>query len=157
MARAAGGGSGAGRRRARPFVDVDDIADVAVAALTAHGTSAQLYELTGPRLLTFARGGRGDRRATGGDGSVLPIPVDEHAAGTREQGVPADVVELLKKLFSEVLDGRNAHLADGVQRALGREPRDFDFARRAGRRASGRAGGGGLSAHSGALSSECQR
>jgi hypothetical protein len=29
-----------------------------------------------------------------------------------------------------VLDGRNAHLTDGVQRALGREPRDFaDYAR----------------------------
>ena len=33
-------------------------------------------------------------------------------------------------LFGEVLDGRNAYLADGVQQALGRAPRDFaDFAR----------------------------
>jgi len=33
-------------------------------------------------------------------------------------------------LFTTVLDGRNAHLTDGVQRALGREPRDFgDFTR----------------------------
>ena len=40
------------------------------------------------------------------------------------------MVELLTYLFSEVLDGRNAHLADGVQRALGREPRDFsDYVR----------------------------
>jgi len=39
-------------------------------------------------------------------------------------------VWLVKYLFTEVLDGRNAHLADGVQRALGREPKDFaDFAR----------------------------
>jgi hypothetical protein len=31
-----------------------------------------------------------------------------------------------------VLDGRNAYLTDGVQRALGRAPRDFaDYARRA--------------------------
>jgi hypothetical protein len=28
-------------------------------------------------------------------------------------------------VFAEVLDGRNAYLADGVQRALGRPPRDF--------------------------------
>ena len=41
-------------------------------------------------------------------------------------------LELLTYLFTEVLDGRNAHLADGVQRALGREPRDFgDYARAA--------------------------
>ena len=39
--------------------------------------------------------------------------------------MPGDVIELLTYLFAEVLDGRNAHLADGVQRALGREPRDF--------------------------------
>jgi hypothetical protein len=41
------------------------------------------------------------------------------------------VIELLTYLFTTVLDGRNARLADGVQRALGREPRDFaEFARR---------------------------
>jgi uncharacterized protein YbjT (DUF2867 family) len=37
-----------------PFIDADDIADVAVAALTEDGHIGQLYELTGPRLLTFA-------------------------------------------------------------------------------------------------------
>jgi DNA-binding CsgD family transcriptional regulator len=44
--------------------------------------------------------------------------------------MPAEFVRLLTYLFTEVLDGRNAHLTDGVQRALGREPRDFaDHAR----------------------------
>ena len=37
-----------------PFVDADDIADAAVAALTDDKHAGQLYELTGPRLLTFA-------------------------------------------------------------------------------------------------------
>jgi hypothetical protein len=42
------------------------------------------------------------------------------------------MIGLLRYLFTEVLDGRNATLADGVQRALGREPRDFaDYARAA--------------------------
>jgi hypothetical protein len=36
-----------------------------------------------------------------------------------------DTLALLSYLFSEVLDGRNARLADGVQRALGRPGRDF--------------------------------
>jgi hypothetical protein len=41
-------------------------------------------------------------------------------------------VELLTYLFTEVLDGRNARLTDGVRRALGRKPRDFaDYAREA--------------------------
>jgi hypothetical protein len=39
-------------------------------------------------------------------------------------------VTLLTYLFTEVLDGRNAHLTDGVRRALGREPKDFsDYVR----------------------------
>ncbi len=60
----------------------------------------------------------------------MPISVEEHAAAAAEQGVPSEVIELLTYLFGEVLDGRNAHLADGVQRALGREPRDFrEYAR----------------------------
>jgi hypothetical protein len=54
--------------------------------------------------------------------------VEEHrksGVARPQQGVPDDVVDLLTYLFSEVLDGRNAHLADGVERALGRQPRDF--------------------------------
>jgi hypothetical protein len=56
--------------------------------------------------------------------------MEQLTAVLAEQDVPAEVVGLLRYLFNEVLDGRNAELADGVQRALGREPRDFaDFAR----------------------------
>ena len=60
----------------------------------------------------------------------MPISIEENAAAAAEHGVPREVIDLLTYLFSEVLDGRNAHVADGVQRALGREPRDFaDYAR----------------------------
>ncbi len=113
-----------------PFVDAADIADVAVAALTDDRHVGALYELTGPRLLTFADAVEEISRAAGREVRYLPVSIEEHAAGAAEQGVPGDVVELLTYLFSEVLDGRNAHLADGVQRAVGREPRDFaDYAR----------------------------
>lgn len=40
-------------------------------------------------------------------------------------GSSHDVVWMLDHLFSTVLDGRNAHRTDGVQRALGRDPNDF--------------------------------
>ena len=113
-----------------PFVDADDIADVAVAALTDDRHIGQVYELTGPRLLTFADAVNEIGRATGREIRYVPVSVEDYAAAAAEQGVPGDVIELLAYLFSEVLDGRNAHLADGVQRALGREPRDFsDYAR----------------------------
>ena len=113
-----------------PFVDADDIADVAVAALTEDGHVGETYELTGPRLLTFADAVGEIARATGREIRYLPVSIEDFAAGLEEQAVPGEWIELLVYLFHEVLDGRNAHLVDGVQRALGREPRDFaDYAR----------------------------
>jgi uncharacterized protein YbjT (DUF2867 family) len=113
-----------------PFVDVDDLADVAVAALTDDRHIGQVYELTGPRLLTFEEAVEEIAQAVGREISYVPISISEFAAATAEQGVPREFIDLLTYLFGEVLDGRNAHLADGVQRALGREPKDFaDFAR----------------------------
>jgi uncharacterized protein YbjT (DUF2867 family) len=114
-----------------PFVDAEDIADVATAALTENGHAGELYELTGPRLVTFAEAVGEIADASGRAVRFVPVSIDQFAAGLAEQGVPADVVGLLTYLFTEVLDGRNAKLADGVQRALGREPGDFrDYARR---------------------------
>jgi uncharacterized protein YbjT (DUF2867 family) len=113
-----------------PFIDVDDIADVAVAALTDDRHIGQVYELTGPRLLTIAEAVQEIARAASREIRYVPISVDEYTSMLTEYGLPADFVWLLRYLFTEVLDGRNAHLADGVQRALGRPPRDFaDFAR----------------------------
>jgi uncharacterized protein YbjT (DUF2867 family) len=113
-----------------PFVDADDIADVAVAALTDESHVGQVYELTGPRLLTFADAVGEIAQATGNEIRYKPVSIGEFAASLDEQGVPGEWIELLFYLFQEVLDGRNAHLADGVQRALGRKPKDFaDYAR----------------------------
>jgi uncharacterized protein YbjT (DUF2867 family) len=113
-----------------PFLDADDIADVAVAALTDKGHAGQLYELTGPRSLTFAEAAKEIAEAASRKVRYVPVSLEEHAAEATEHGVPAEVVELLTYLFSEVVDGRNADTTDGVRRALGREPRDFrDYAR----------------------------
>ncbi len=113
-----------------PFVDADDIADVAVAALTEVGHAGQVYELTGPRALTFAQAVGEIANATGRSLSYTRVSMDDYAAVAAGLDVPDDVIWLLRYLFTEVLDGRNIGLADGVQRALGREPRDFgEFAR----------------------------
>src|ERR687889_2511834 len=113
-----------------PFVDADDIADVAVAALTEDGHAGQLYELTSPRLLTFEEAVGEIAKATGREIRFVPVSLEEYESMLAEADVPPEVVSALTYLFGEVLDGRNAHLADGVQRALGREPRDFrDYGR----------------------------
>ncbi|MER7129656.1 NAD(P)H-binding protein [Streptosporangium saharense] len=113
-----------------PFVDAEDIADVATAALTEDGHVGEVYELTGPRLLTFADAVAAIAEASGREVTLTGISAEDYAAALLAEGVPAEVVELLTYLFTTVLDGRNAHLGDGVQRALGRRPRDFaDYAR----------------------------
>lgn len=112
-----------------PFVDADDIADVAIAALTDDRHIGQLYELTGPRLLTFAEAAAEIGRATGRNIRYVQVSADQYADALKEIGLPADFQWLVNYLFATVLDGRNAHLTDGVQRALGRAPRDFkDYA-----------------------------
>ena len=112
-----------------PFIDVDDIADVAVAALTEEGHEYEIYEVTGPRLMTFADAAREISRAVGREVEFVQIPRDAFNESIRESGVPDEYAWLLNYLFETVLDGRNAYVCDGVQRALGRPPKDFsDFA-----------------------------
>ncbi|CCH52869.1 Prestalk A differentiation protein A [Fibrisoma limi BUZ 3] len=114
-----------------PFIDTDDIADVAVAALTENGHDGQLYELTGPRLLTFKNIVEEISRATGRKIHYEPISIDAYKSAMVEHGVPQEYVDLLTYLFTVVLDGRNASVADGVERALGRQPIDFsEYARK---------------------------
>ena len=112
-----------------PFVDCDDIADVAVAALTEPGHAGEVYEVTGPRLLTFSEVAGELSRAAGRSIEYVRIPHDAFVSGVEKSGAPKEVVWMMDYLFATVLDGRNAHLTDGVQRALGRPPKDFaDYA-----------------------------
>jgi uncharacterized protein YbjT (DUF2867 family) len=112
-----------------PFVDADDIADVVVAALTDDRHVGQLYELTGPRLLGFEDAVAEIAAAAGRDISFVSVSIDDYVAMLKEYGLPDDFIWLLNHLFTEVL-GSKAQLGDGVQRALGRQPRDLtDYAR----------------------------
>lgn len=113
-----------------PFVDADDIADVAVAALTEDGHAGQLYEVTGPRLWTFADAVAEIARVTRRDIRYVQVPIEAYAAALERAQLPPEFVTLITYLFAEVLDGRNASVTDGVTRALGRPPRDFaDYVR----------------------------
>ncbi len=110
-----------------PFVDVDDIADVAAAALTEDGHVGRLYELTGPELLTFPTALDVIAVAAQRPARFVPIELEQFAAA-----VPQEYAGFLTYLFTDVLDGSNATLADGVQEALGRPARPFrEYARKA--------------------------
>ena len=112
-----------------PWVDADDIADVAVAALTEPGHVGELYELTSPQLYTLTDIAAEISKASGREVRYVPVSVDDYAAAAADQGAPEELVGFLTYLFSEVF-GHNAYTADGVHRALGRPARDFaTFAR----------------------------
>src|ERR671910_2938736 len=70
-----------------PFLDADDIADVAVAALTEERHSGQLYELTGPRSLTFAEAAGEIAEAAGREVRYVPVSLEKHAAEAAGHGV----------------------------------------------------------------------
>ena len=116
---------------AEPIIDIDDIADVAVAALTEQGHKGELYEVTGPRLMTFAEMASDLSRAIGQEVRHIPITFEDFHANIAQAGGDF-VADVFTAIARETLDGRNARTTDGVRRALGREPRDFaDFAQRA--------------------------
>jgi uncharacterized protein YbjT (DUF2867 family) len=113
-----------------PFVDADDVADVVVAALTDERHQGRVYELTGPRLWTFAEAVAEVARVTGRDILYTELSSEAYVSMLRRADVPPVFVSLLAYLFAEVLDGRNAIVTDGVMQALGRPPRDFtDYVR----------------------------
>ncbi|EDY55352.1 MULTISPECIES: NAD(P)H-binding protein [Streptomyces] len=116
-----------------PFVDVRDIGDVVVAAL-AWGDRyvGDTITVSGPRLLTFGEAVAEIAKAAGRELTYRAVSPEQYGENLLAFGVPADEVEALIEAFTQLLDGRNAHLSDGVQQVLGREPRDFtDFAREA--------------------------
>jgi uncharacterized protein YbjT (DUF2867 family) len=107
-----------------PIIDIDDIADVVVAALTEDGHTGQLYEVTGPRLMSFAEMARVLSQATGRPIQHVPISFDDFHANIAASGGEF-VADVFTAIARETLDGRNAQTTDGVKRALARKPRDF--------------------------------
>ncbi|MEU8978153.1 NAD(P)H-binding protein [Streptomyces sp. NPDC048309] len=116
-----------------PFIDVRDIADVVVAALTTGDRYVgQELAISGPRLMTFREAVAEISAATGGELTYVPVTARQYGDNLAGFGVPPDEVDFLVELFESLLDGRNSYLSDGVRQILGREPRDFtDFAREA--------------------------
>ncbi|GAA1935795.1 NAD(P)H-binding protein [Kitasatospora viridis] len=114
---------GAGRT---PFVDAEDIAEVAAAALTDDRHAGQTYDLTGPRELGFAEAVELITAATGRTVRHLDVSPEAYTEQLVAHGAPVAVARTLTGLLTQVREGRNPGAADGVQRALGRPARSFE-------------------------------
>lgn len=114
-----------------PFIDADDIADVAVAALTQPGHAGRLYELTGPESISFPQATAAIAEATGREIVFVTISPEDLRAGMDQAGVDAPTIDLVLYLFRELMDGRNQQPTGDVQLVLGRPGRRFiDYVRR---------------------------
>ncbi|MBY5407997.1 NmrA family NAD(P)-binding protein [Rhizobium leguminosarum] len=114
-----------------PFIDADDIADAAVAALTDPSHRNKTYELTGPRALTFRQAVAEIAQATGRPIEYEQVSMADFTSGLAAAGLPQGLIDLLEELFGQVLDGRNASTMGGVAEILGRPATDFSqYARR---------------------------
>jgi uncharacterized protein YbjT (DUF2867 family) len=114
-----------------PFVDVDDVAEVAVASLMDPRHIGATHELTGPRLLTFAEAANEIAAVTGRPIQYLPLTVEDWRAAA-SSSLPPGYLDPLTELLTSILDGHNGYLDDGVARVLGRPARDFgDYVRQA--------------------------
>ncbi|WP_370349086.1 NAD(P)H-binding protein [Catenulispora sp. EB89] len=109
-----------------PFLDAEDIADVATAALTEDGHAGQAYDLTGPRAIGFGEAAELIAKASGKPLQYLDITPEEYLEQQVSAGVPQSAAERMTRLVTMGRDGAAAGLADGVERALGRSPRRFE-------------------------------
>lgn len=119
---------------AEPFVDVEDIADVAVAALLGSGHRGKVYELTGPRLMTFHEVAAELTAAAGRPIAYVPTTAREFADALGAM-MPPEEATFFGELFPYLLDGHNQSLTSTVEVLLGRKARDFrDYAKGAAER-----------------------
>lgn len=108
-----------------PFVDADDIADVAVAALTDQKHSGKIYELTGADLMSFQSATSQIAAALNRTIAYTEISMQDYVAALKSYQLPDDYIELIQYLFTEVLDGRNESLTSDIENVLGRKPTTF--------------------------------
>lgn len=111
-----------------PYVDTEDIADVAVEALLNDKHNGNIYQLTGPRLLTFKDVIDEISEATKREIVFTSISLTAYVKAMKEQGVPENFVWLVEYLFSEVLGNPIiSEITNDIEHVLGRKPIDFSY------------------------------
>ena len=108
-----------------PFIDVDDIAAVVYQCLTNSQLKNQLFEVTGPELLTFQDCVKIISDVTKRPIEFVPINVEGFLKDFKMQNMPEAVMWLMNELFTVVMDGRNSCTVNGVEKALGRPAISF--------------------------------
>ncbi|KXX66859.1 SDR family oxidoreductase [Flammeovirga sp. SJP92] len=109
-----------------PFVDAEDIAEVATTALLDEHYNGQIIEVTGPELLTFKDIVQTIGKVSNRDLIFHEITLDQYVEGMKQIQLPNDVIWLIEYLFSHVLTNpKNQIVSRDVEKVLGRKARSF--------------------------------
>jgi uncharacterized protein YbjT (DUF2867 family) len=109
-----------------PFIDAEDIAEVASAALTEDHHRGRIYQLTGPRAISFGEAADLIGKATGRTIRYADVAPEAHIERQVANGIPPDIARLLTGILVAIRDGSAPEATDGVERALGRAARPFE-------------------------------
>lgn len=108
------------------FIHPDDIADVAMAALTTRDHDGQSLVITGPEALSY-----GEMAATIGVAIGKQVRFEEISDNQAHAGVvtwagKGRYADALVDIWRAVREGRLAMVSDGVKQVIGRRPISFD-------------------------------
>ncbi|MFC9064791.1 NmrA family NAD(P)-binding protein [Streptomyces harbinensis] len=110
-----------------PFVDIEDLADAAVAVMTGGKRHAgRVYELSGPRALTFDRAVELIALASGRPLTYRRITPDAYITDLIGQGLSRPEAEDIAAMFVLMESGVIAGTTDDLPALLGRAPRTFE-------------------------------
>nr|WP_321237485.1 NmrA family NAD(P)-binding protein [uncultured Psychroserpens sp.] len=109
-----------------PFVDVNDIAEVAATVLLDDTYNGEIIEVTGPELITFKDIVNIISRTSKRNLNFYDITLEQYIDGMKQMQTPNDVVWLIEYLFSHVLTNpKNQLVVNDIERVLGRKAKPF--------------------------------
>src|ERR1700722_1205779 len=113
-----------GAGKAAPIAP-EDIAAVAVYALTDANPSVEVFEVTGSELLSVPEQVAILANALGKPIKSIDVPAESAVQGLLRAGLPAPVATAVAQSFAAIRDGRMAIVKDTVKQVTGRQPRTF--------------------------------
>jgi uncharacterized protein YbjT (DUF2867 family) len=109
-----------------PFVDANDIAEVAATVLLDDNYNGKIVEVTGPKLITFKDIVNIISKVSDRTLNFHDITLEQYVEGMKQMQLPEDVVWLIEYLFSHVLTNpENQKITNGIEEVLGRKAKTF--------------------------------
>ncbi|KAA1243408.1 SDR family oxidoreductase [Aquimarina sp. RZ0] len=109
-----------------PFVDANDIAEVAATVLLDDSYNGEIIEVTGPELITFKDIINIISKTSGRSLNFYDITLEQYVDGMKKMQMPNEAIWLIEYLFSHVLTNpKNQQVVNDIEHVLGRKAKTF--------------------------------